>query len=111
MDQARADKARRACRTKKVPCRNHGKPLRKTGPDGRPLLRNKKGVCVLDSKKMKTLQADCVKASLKVKGPQAQDAGSHAPQANLATVAEHDCSRVCCACDDEDKPTSISTRH
>ena len=37
---------------------------------------------------MKTLQANYVKASLKVQEPQAQDAGSQAPQANLATVAE-----------------------
>ena len=49
--------------------------------DGRPLIRNKKGAYVLDSKKMKTLQANYVKASLKVQEPQAQDAGSHAPQA------------------------------
>ena len=56
--------------------------------DGRPLIRNKKGAYVLDSKKMKTLQANYVKASLKVQEPQAQDAGSHAPQANLTAVAE-----------------------
>ena len=37
---------------------------------------------------VKTLQANYAKASLKVQEPQAQDAGSHAPQANLATVAE-----------------------
>ena len=48
----------------------------------------KKGACVLDSKKMKTLQANHVKASLKGKEPQVQDTGSQAPQANLAAVAE-----------------------
>ena len=52
------------------------------------VLRNKKGACVLDSKKMKTLQANYVKASLKDKEPQAQDTGSQAPQANTAPVAE-----------------------
>ena len=62
--------------------------VHKIGPDGEPLLHDKKGAHVLDSKKMKTLQANYVKASLKVQEPQAQDAGSHAPQANLATVAE-----------------------
>ena len=50
VDQARVDKARRAYRTKKSPRRNHDKPLHKTGPDGRLLLRNKKGACVLDSR-------------------------------------------------------------
>ena len=58
VDQARADKARRAYRTKKGPRRNQDKPLRKTGPDGGPLIRDEKGACVLDSKKMKTLQAN-----------------------------------------------------
>ena len=48
----------------------------------------KKGACILDSKKMKTLQANHVKASLKGKEPQVQDTGSQAPQANLAAVAE-----------------------
>ena len=81
-DQARVDKARQAFRTKKGPRRNHDKPLCKTSPDGRLLLRNENGACVLDSKKMKTLQANYVKASLKDKEPQAQDTGSQAPQAN-----------------------------
>ena len=82
-DQARVDKARRAFRTKKGPRRNHDKPLCKTSPDGRLLLRNENGACVLDSKKMKTLQANYVKASLKVQEPQVQDAAAVEQQTGI----------------------------
>ena len=60
IDQAKVDKARAAFRSKRknsTSNKTNGKPRFKSGSDGKPLVLNKKGACVLDQKKWRALSA------------------------------------------------------